>query len=204
MRVGIFGGSFDPIHFGHLILAEYCRTGCALDRVLFVPTASAPHKSHQQHSDATHRIEMLKLAIAGHQAFEVSEVEIERGGLSYTVETLRQLNAHHGDWDMYLLLGADSLEDLPTWREPVEICKLASLVVVGRPGAALDIEGLRNKLPDAQPSEMNVTGIEMPPLGISSTEIRKRIADGQSIRFQTPRAVEMYIEAQNLYTKDEA
>ncbi len=201
MRVGIFGGSFDPVHFGHLILAEYCRAECALDRVLFVPACSAPHKTNQQHAGAQHRVEMLRLAVAGHSPFDVSEIEIQRGGLSYTVETLRQIKSEHSDWELFLLLGADSLAELPTWREPVAICHLATLVAVGRPGSAeIDVAKLKSKLPDGANCDVKLHKLQMPLLGISSTELRNRVANRQSIQFQTPRAVEMYIDANGLYS----
>ncbi len=118
MRLGIFGGSFDPVHYGHLLLAEYCRTQCALDQVWFVPAATAPHKQQAQAASAPHRVKMLELAIGGHETLAVSSLEVDRGGLSFTAETLESLHDEVPDRSLFLLLGADSLFDLPNWRTP--------------------------------------------------------------------------------------
>src|SRR5262245_62009417 len=120
-RLGIFGGSFDPVHNGHLLLAECCREQCRLDEVWFLPAAAPPHKLGHVLAPAKARIEMLELAISGHEAFRVSPLEIERGGVSYTVETLRAIALQEPQAALFLLMGADSLRDLPTWREPEEI-----------------------------------------------------------------------------------
>ncbi len=200
MRLGIFGGSFDPVHYGHLLLAECCRTQCRLDRVLFVPAAVAPHKKQQHPTAADHRLEMLQLAIAGHEPFDVSRLEIDRGGVSYTVETLRQLKAEDASRELFLLIGADSLDDLPTWREPGEICALATIVVVARPDAAVpDFSTLKAKLPADQRAYVRGQTVVMPLIELSSSAIRDSVAHGASIRFQTPRAVEKYIETHGLY-----
>ena len=134
MRLGIFGGSFDPIHYGHLLLAECCREQAGLDQVLFVPALIPPHKQQQQRAAAAQRVEMLKLAVGGQTEFVISTKEIERGGVSYTVETLAELRRDQPDDELFLLLGADSLADLPTWREPARICELAVPLVVRRAG----------------------------------------------------------------------
>jgi nicotinate-nucleotide adenylyltransferase len=203
MRVGVFGGTFDPIHLGHLILAEYCRTDCQLDRVMFVPAATAPHKQDQRAADTRHRIEMLNLATAGHENFEISTIEIDRGGVSYTVDTLRSLMAEDSRRELFLMLGADSLADLPNWKQPGEICSLATLVVVGRPDTPEpDFEPLKQLLPSSQLAAFLPLSIVMPLIGLSSSEIRRRVAAGQSIRYQTPRAVEKYIETEKLYVGD--
>ena len=118
MRLGIFGGSFDPVHYGHLLLAESCREQCRLDEVWFVPAAAPPHKRSRELTAGQHRIEMLRLAVGGHAAFQVSTLEIERGGLSYTVDTLAEIQQHQPAAELFLLMGADSLVDLPSWREP--------------------------------------------------------------------------------------
>ena len=135
MRLGLFGGSFDPVHYGHLLLAECCREQCRLDAVWFVPAAVPPHKQDQELSPAADRIEMLKLAIGGHDVFDVYTGEIDRGGVSFTVETLEQLHEESPDTEMFFLMGADSLGDLPTWREPKRICELAIPAVVRRAGS---------------------------------------------------------------------
>ena len=135
MRIGIFGGSFDPIHFGHLILAEQCREQANLDQVWFIPCSLGPHKKDGAHSTDRQRIEMVELALAGHTPFVLSKIEIERGGVSYTVDTLKQVRESNPDDELYLLMGDDSLESFDSWREPKTICELAIPLVVNRPGS---------------------------------------------------------------------
>ncbi|HBO43658.1 MAG TPA: nicotinate (nicotinamide) nucleotide adenylyltransferase [Planctomycetaceae bacterium] len=200
MRLGLFGGSFDPVHYGHLLLAECCREQCELGRVLFVPTATPPHKKGRPLAPADDRVAMLRLAIAGQEAFEVCAHEIERGGTSYTVETLRHFRQTRPDDELFLMVGADMLNDLPNWREAAEICRLAQPVAVHRPGTGpIDFACLE---PIASPERIAQTRrlqVEMPEMGMSSTDLRRRAADGRSIRYQTPRAVEEYIRTQGLY-----
>lgn len=200
MRLGLFGGTFDPVHYGHLLLAECCREQCKLDSVWFVPAATPPHKQARELSAAARRIEMLELAIGGHEQFAVSRLEVERGGVSYTVDTLRELRRAEPQRELFFLMGADSLADLPTWREPAAICELALPVVVRRPSSAqTDFSVLAPLVSPARLEEIRRHEVEMPPIGLSSSEIRRRVAAGLSIRYQTPRAVEKYIEAQGLY-----
>lgn len=200
MRLGLFGGTFDPVHYGHLLLAEYCREQCRLDEVWFLPAATPPHKQTRQLAPAAARIDMLALAIGGHESFSVRTIEIERGGVSYTVDTLAELRAGDKERELFFLMGADSLIDLPTWREPARICELAIPVVVRRPGASPpDFSLLAALVSRGRLAEIEAHTVEMPPIGLSSSEIRRRVATGRSIRYQTPRAVEKYIEAQGLY-----
>src|SRR5689334_2752563 len=133
MRLGLFGGTFDPIHLGHLILAESCREACRLDLVWFVVAGAPPHKPGDR-TPVADRLEMARIAVAGHPAFEVSEVEAKRPGPSYSVETLEAIHADRPDDDLFFLIGADSLADLPHWRQPRRIAELATVVVVNRPG----------------------------------------------------------------------
>lgn len=200
MRLGLLGGSFDPVHYGHLLLAECCREQCRLDRVLFLPAANPPHKKGESLSLAGDRVAMLRLAIAGHEPFAVDTFEIDRGGTSWTVDTLRHFRQNHGDDELFLLLGADMLADLPNWREAGEICRLALPVAVARPGAGeIDLSCLR---PVASPERIDQIGrhqVAMPAIGTSGTDLRRRAAAGQSLRFQTPRAVEEYIRTHALY-----
>jgi len=135
VRLGIFGGTFDPVHFGHLLLAESCREQAALDAVWFLPTAVPPHKRGRELTLVERRVEMLELAIAGHEAFSVSRYEAERGGVNYTADTLAHLRDEDPRRELFFLMGADMLADLPTWHEPDRVCTLATLVVVQRPGA---------------------------------------------------------------------
>jgi nicotinate-nucleotide adenylyltransferase len=200
MRLGIYGGSFDPVHFGHLLVAENCREQQRLDEVWFIPAATSPHKRQRAPAEARHRVEMLHLAVGGHEPFQVSTIEIDRGGISYSVETLQQLHADDPAREMFLLLGADALADLPTWKDPGRICELALPLVVSRayapePDFAPLVEFMsRERIAAAQAAQ-----VKMPPIGIASSDIRRRIAAGKSIRFRTPRAVERYIETHGLY-----
>lgn len=200
MRLGIFGGAFDPVHYGHLLLAELCREACRLDQVWFVPAAAPPHKRHYAVTPAQHRIEMLELAIGGNERFAVSRLEVDRGGVSYTVETLAQLKAEAPERELFFLLGADSLVDLPSWREPAKICELAIPVAVRRPGVAEpNFDVLSQLVSPERLEETRRHQVEMPQIGLSSREIRRRVAAGLSIRYQTPRSVEKYIETAGLY-----
>jgi nicotinate-nucleotide adenylyltransferase len=195
MRLGLFGGTFDPIHLGHLILAEQCREACALDRVWFVVAGLPPHKMEGRTAVA-HRLEMVRIAIAGHSAFEVSEIEAVRPGPHYSVETLEAVQGQHPEDDLFFLIGADSLVDLPFWREPERIAQLATIVVVNRPG----IEEVDSaNLPVFGPGAKPVQCVEIPPVGIASTNLRRRLAAGRSIRYMVPRGVEVYIAAHGLY-----
>jgi len=200
MRIGLYGGSFDPVHFGHLLLAECCREQCQLDTIWFAPAAVPPHKQDRELSSASHRIEMLKLAIGGHEAFSVYLGEIERGGVSYTVETLERLHAEHPGDEWFLPMGADSLADLQNWRKPERICELAIPVVVRRAGSPEPDDVVLAKLMSRERLAIaRENRVMMPVVELSASDIRRRIAAGQSIRYRTPRAVEKYIETHGLY-----
>jgi nicotinate-nucleotide adenylyltransferase len=199
-RIGLFGGSFDPVHYGHLLLAECCREACRLDVVHFLPAAVPPHKPRDL-TAAEPRVEMLELAIAGHPSFSVSRYEVQRGGVSYTVDTLRHYRAEYPESELFLLLGADMLLDLPSWREASEVCRLAIPVAASRPGLEPpDYSCIAQIAPPERMDVFRQHHVTMPQIGISSTEIRRRIAAGQSIRYFTPRAVEKYIEEHGLYS----
>jgi len=200
MRLGLFGGSFDPVHYGHLLLAEYCREQAQLDQVLFMPAAIPPHKQEQSLSAADDRVTMLELAVGGQPAFVVSRLELDRGGVSYTVDTLRELQTADPQAELFLLLGADSLADLPNWREPAEICRLATPLVVRRRGVAeLDYSVLEPFVAPDRVELFRRSQVEMPVIELASREIRRRVSAGASIRYQTPRAVEKYISSNRLY-----
>jgi nicotinate-nucleotide adenylyltransferase len=191
MRLGVFGGSFDPVHFGHLLLAECCREQIGLDRVWFVPTAAQPHKLNGPVASAAQRLDMLRLAIGGHSAFEVSTLELDRGGVSYTVETLEAVRREQPAAELFLLMGADSLCDFPTWREPARICELAIPVAVRRAGAAEpDYAQIAGLMSATRLAEIERFRVEMPAVDFSASDIRRRVAAGSSIRYRTPRAVE--------------
>jgi len=201
MRLGLFGGSFDPIHYGHLLLAESCREQRGLDRVWFVPACVAPHKADRELTAADHRLAMLELAVTGHEAFAVGRHEVERGGVSYTVDTLRALRDEFPEAELFLLVGADMLHDLPQWREARAICEIAVPLAVGRPDMGRpDFDCLA---PVASPERIALFRrhrVAMPQIELSSSAIRRRVAQGLSIRYQTPRAVEKYIQTHGLYS----
>jgi nicotinate-nucleotide adenylyltransferase len=195
MRLGLYGGTFDPIHLGHLILAEQCREACELDRVWLIVAGSPPHKPGGR-TAVGHRLEMVRVAIAGHPAFAASDIEAKRPGPHYSVETLEAVRRDHPDDELFFLIGADSLADLPTWREPERIAQLATIVVVNRPSIdEVDPAGL----PDFGPASHPLSWVSIPPVGIASSDLRRRLAEGRSIRYMVPRGVEAYIEAHGLY-----
>ncbi|MBT4693322.1 MAG: nicotinate (nicotinamide) nucleotide adenylyltransferase [Planctomycetaceae bacterium] len=199
-RIGILGGSFDPVHYGHLLLAESCQQQCDLDEVWFVPAAMNPHKPAGSHASDAQRVEMLQLAVAGHSGFSILEMELERGGASFTVDTLELLHEQFMDHEFFLLLGADSLADLPAWKDPRRICELAVLSVVRRLGCPpVDLDVLAEIVTPEQLQQIRISEVEMPGMELTSTGIRERVRDSKSIRFRTPRAVEMYIETTGLY-----
>lgn len=205
MRLGIYGGSFSPIHNGHLLLAESCREQCALDEVWFLPAATNPLKQDGVLASDAHRVAMIELAIAGNQAFKCSPLELERGGLSYTVETLRDLQKIVPQAELFLLVGGDSFASLFHWHKIEEICDLATICTVGRPGSDLDDWGrLPEVLNDDQMAHIKQHFVEMPLIGLSSTDIRRRITSGNSIRYMVPRSVEKYIETQRVFHKQVA
>ena len=198
MRLGLFGGTFDPVHAGHLLLAEQCREQCALDELWFVPAGSPPHKQGAAISSGNTRAEMLELALAGHPQFMVNRMELGRAGTTFTVDTLQQLYDEDPSREMFFLIGTDSLADLPTWREPDRIAELATIVAVNRGDrAAPDLEALKETIGEAVMSRIQF--VTMPGIDLSATDIRRRVQDGASIRFMVPRAVEVYISEHGLY-----
>lgn len=200
MRIGIFGGSFDPIHTGHLILAECCRAQAKLDQVLFIPCAQAPHKEAGALGTDRQRTEMIDLAIGGHASFLRSSIEIERGGVSYTVDTLGQLREENPNDDLFLLIGGDSLNNFHTWKDPQRILELSTPLVMARPGAGeVNFELLRSFLDENRLEEIKSLAIDAPLIEISSTAIRAAAAQESSFRYLTPRSVERYIQTQKVY-----
>lgn len=199
-RLGLFGGSFDPVHYGHLLLAECCREQAGLHQVIFLPAAVPPHKQDRPMTPSAYRVEMLELAIAGHEHFCVSRYEAQRQGVTYTVDTLRHFRQEHPQAELFLLLGADMFNDLPHWHRAEEVCRLALPLVARRAGAAeIDFGLLAHLVEPDRLEAMRRHQVEMPAIGISSTDLRRRVAAGRSIRYQTPRAVEEYIRSHGLY-----
>ena len=198
MRLGLFGGTFDPIHLGHLVLAEQCREACELDQVWLVVAGSPPHKLGGR-TAVGHRLEMVRIAIAGHPSFVASDIESTRPGPHYSVETLERVRLEQPTDELFFLIGADSLQDLPTWREPDRIARLATIVVVNRPGIE---ESDVTKFPDFGPGSHPMCSVTIPPVGIASSDLRRRLREGRSVRYMVPRGVEAYIDAQGLYRAD--
>ena len=200
MRLGIFGGSFDPVHYGHLLLGECCREAHQLDQVWFLPAAQPPHKRHRLRATGQQRVAMLELALAGQPEFRVCQLELRRGGVSYTVDTLAAIDREHPGAELSLLLGADMLADLLTWRQPATICQLALPTVVRRAGSPEpNLTPLARFLAQQRIDQIREQLVDMPPIGLSSTAIRARVAAGRSIRYQTPADVVHYIVAEKLY-----
>ncbi|MCS6864045.1 MAG: nicotinate-nucleotide adenylyltransferase [Gemmataceae bacterium] len=198
MRIGIFGGTFDPVHVGHLIVAEQCRVQGHLDEVWFVPSAQPPHKPTVI-TRFEQRCDMLELAIAGHPAFRVNRIEKERAEPSYTAVTLEQLHLRHPGYEFSLVLGSDCLPDLPGWYEPQKVIALAELIVVPRPGGMLWTgERLARALHIAA-TQVRLRFVTCPMIDIASRELRRAVSDGWSIRYLVPRAVEEYIRERKLY-----
>jgi nicotinate-nucleotide adenylyltransferase len=196
-RIGLFGGTFDPPHVGHLALAEWARERLVLDRVLFVPAGSPPHKRRGNLSSAGDRVAMTRLAVLGNRAFTVSTVEARREGPSFTVETLRALARAHPRSRLFLLIGADSLGDFHTWRDPQEILEIATLAVAGRPGGAAGREGRGPAGRIAR--SRRLVRLDNPVLDVSSSAIRARVRAGHSVRYLVPEAVAAYIARRGLY-----
>jgi nicotinate-nucleotide adenylyltransferase len=200
MRVGVFGGTFDPVHIGHLLLAEQCREQGRLEEVWFVPAARPPHKDAPALTRFEQRVEMLTLAVAGNPAFRIDELEKERSGPSYTADTLAELRRRHPGHEFFLLIGSDTLADLPHWHEPIRVLELAGLLVMTRPGSAtLSAEQLRRQLNMPENAPLLLQGIEAPQIELSSRDLRRRAATGRSLRYFLPRAVECYIHDKRLY-----
>jgi nicotinate-nucleotide adenylyltransferase len=192
MLIGVFGGTFDPVHLGHLIAAEQAREQARLDQVVFVPAARPPHKPRESLAPFGQRAEMLALAIAGHPAFRLDDLEKDRPGPSYTADTLEELHRLQPDASFALILGADCLPELAAWRDPGRIGHLAEIIIVPRAGATAAERSV--------PHSVKIkTILEMPLIDISSHDIRRRVAQGRSIRYLVPRAVQCYIETHGLY-----
>jgi nicotinate-nucleotide adenylyltransferase len=196
MRLGIFGGSFDPIHNGHLALARACQSQAALDEVWFLPTAVQPLKRGGPQASDAERVEMLELAIADEPSWKVCRLEIDRGGLSYTVDTLRQIRAELPDAALFFLMGGDAVRDVPYWKEPAEIFRMATPLVVCRAGEPEpDLTALAKVCAD----ERQPQRIAMPAMDVSSSEIRRRASAGESVDKLVHASVARTIAEHDLY-----
>jgi nicotinate-nucleotide adenylyltransferase len=202
-KIVLFGGTFDPVHHGHLIVARALAERCGFPQVTFVPAARSPHKGPAA-ADAEHRLAMLRLATAGEAVFDVCQLELDRNGPSYTYDTLTELKRRHGpQTDLNLLIGADALQDLPLWHRASELLDLANVIVAYRPPWQERMEeafaALEGRLPSAAVGRLRRSVVPSPLIDISSTQIRDRVREGKSIRFLVPETVRGYIEEQRLY-----
>jgi nicotinate-nucleotide adenylyltransferase len=193
-RLGLFGGTFDPPHVGHLALAEWARERLRLDRVLFVPAGQPPHKRGRPISSAAARLAMIRLATRGHPGFEVSTLELEAAGPSFTIDTLRRVGSRHPRARLYLVVGTDSLDEFRSWRSPEEILECATLAVAARPGSG-------RAATRAWARRHGVVWLGNPGLEVSSTLVRERSRAGRSLRYLVPDAVATYITRHQLYRR---
>ena len=197
-RLGMLGGTFDPIHLGHLIVAEEARVRLALDAVVFIPAQVSPLKLQGACAPAEDRCRMVELAIEDNPYFYLSRIDLERQGPSFTVDTLRAIKAScDPQTELFFIMGADSLGTLKSWRAPQEILRLARIIAVSRPGFELDLTALERDVPGMSQEMEIITAVQV---GISSTEIRARLEQGLSIKYQVPAPVEAYIREQGLYS----
>lgn len=195
-RIGILGGTFDPPHLAHLVMADQARHQLKLERVLFVPAGQPPHKLDQLVTLAEARVAMTHLAIAGNAAFELCRADVDRPGPHYTADMLALVGVAYPRDELYLLIGSDSLRDLLKWRDPARVVTQARLAVMRRPGAEPDLRALEAALPGVA---ARVEWIDAPWLDISAHDIRRRVREKLSIRYLVPRAVESFIAEQGLY-----
>ncbi len=194
MRVGVFGGTFDPIHVGHLVAAERAREQLRLDKVMFMPAGRPWLKAGTHVTEARHRARMVDLAIRGNRCFEASPMELEREGPTYTVDTLEEV-AGRIKAELYLVVGGDAVSDLDRWRRPRRILQLATVAVVARPGTA-------GRMPPSLEGVGRCAAVECPPIGVSATDVRRRVRSGRTVRYMVPDAVNEYIVANGLYADD--
>jgi nicotinate-nucleotide adenylyltransferase len=198
VRIGILGGTFNPPHLGHLVCAQEAHFQLGLDEVLLIPARTPPHKPLRDDPGPDHRLALCRLAIRGDDRFDVSELELRREGLSYTIDTLQELHATVQDSELYLIVGGDIAAGLPEWRSPEQVLSLATLAVAGRPGTArTSIESALSRVPGGG----HVQFFAMPRISVSSTLVRRRIQTGQPIRYLVPDGVASYIERHSLYAK---
>lgn len=199
--LGILGGTFDPIHYGHLVAAEYAMHRFHLDRVIFMPAAHPAHKNINGVLNARHRCAMVKLAIEDNPGFVMSTLEIERTGVSYTIDTIKTLKGQYPESDIYFIMGMDSIYILDTWKEVQRLVAMCRFIVVTRPAYQLNrSDPALQGVPEAFWTQSDF--LEIPAMDISSTDLRRRVLQGEPIRYLLPRAVEEYIKEHSLYRGD--
>lgn len=198
-RIGVIGGTFDPIHYGHLAAAEEARVRMNLERVLFVVAGVPPHKLDEEVTPVEHRLAIVSLAIASNPHFEISRVDVDRPGPSYTVDTISILQKQwRQETEVYFIMGLDSLVELPTWHHPQRLIQLCRLLAVKRPGFETDMAELEASVPGIS---SRVEIIDMPEVDISSSDLQQRVRDGLPIKYQVPEEVERYIMEHGLYRR---
>jgi nicotinate-nucleotide adenylyltransferase len=189
VNIGVFGGTFDPPHYGHLIAAQDAIVELELDKVLFIPAAVPPHKAQQPITAPDVRLRMIRAAVAGDQRFEVSDVELQRTGPSFTIDTLKDLHAEHPGDTLYLLLGVDQVREFQTWRQPDEVLQQAALVMLARAG-----------IEEVPGGDIVYKTVAVTRVDISSTLVRERVKAGRPVRYLVPPAVEKIIADERLYS----
>ncbi len=199
LRYAIMGGTFDPIHFGHLAAAEAVKEELHCDKIIFIPSGNPPHKKKRELSDTIHRYTMTVMAVNSNPNFEVSNIEISRNGYTYTLDTVKQLLDYYSDnVELLFITGADAILEVETWYKVEELLKLCSFVAVTRPG--YDKSKLEQKLEYLESKyNSSLYSIDVPGLNISSTDIRKRVKEGRSIKYLVPESIEQYIYKNKLY-----
>jgi nicotinate-nucleotide adenylyltransferase len=201
-RIGVFGGSFNPPHMAHLVLAERARVERALDRVLFVVAGHPPHKAPRPLAPGPDRLRMAELAIQGNPAFQACDLELKKPGASYTLQTVRELRTSLGPGArLFLMMGGDALLDLPTWWHAAELAREVPIIAFGRPGSALgaELDGLARHFGEGWVRQVRALMVTAPLMEISATQVRERVRAGLSVRYMVPEAVRAYIEERGLY-----
>lgn len=200
-RVGIFGGSFDPVHLGHLWIAEAARSELNLDAVVWIPAATSPLKPNGPVASDQDRLQMVRLAISSNPDFVLDDREITRGQISYTVDTIEELRNEQPDDDLFLIVGSDSLASLDRWHRPTRLLERVTLAVIQRGGdAAIDFAILEDLTTPDRIRAIQQSVVPMPIIQVSSTDLRQRVLTKQSIRYQVPAAVEAFIQSNSPYT----
>lgn len=199
MKLGIMGGTFDPVHYGHLVAAEGVRFEYRLEKVIFVPAGRPPHKPNYRISDPEHRLALTRLAVASNPFFEVSDLEIKRPGLSYTYDTIREMHRVYVPEEIFFITGADAVLEILSWHRFGDLLEMCRFIAVTRPG--YDLNNLTGKLSEL-PAHLidRIVPVEVPALTISSSDIRRRVREGRPIKYLLPESVEAHILERHLYT----
>ena len=193
MKIGIMGGTFDPVHLGHMVAAETARESMKLDEIWFLPVNVPPHKENTLGATALQRFEMVNLSVAGHPCFQVKDLELKLGGTSFTIDTVAVLHEQYSGHQFAWIIGADMIQYLPHWHQIERLAGLITFIGLSRQGYSTDVSNLAASVRD------RISLVEMPRIEISSTEIREKCRQGKSIRFLVSDPVRIYIEEQGLY-----